>query len=729
MRVLRDVFTQQELQDIRGLPEVYEAHQKLETRASVYFTIPITDIVSKALQQSFDLDFSTHTQIPCRWIKGDTPAHIDRGSSSFDNTYLVYLTEGEGTFRIEEESYPIEAGTGFSFSEGLSHEVTGTNGSSRLLLGPMSEEGFAVGDGSVTLQGNGETDTLFIRDSGGTIQWKRDSTNPDNVTDWASLVGEPVNLENTASNKSANILKLLFESNITITSVSFYFECISDGIQVGSSSLGTGGGRATFTIDSISGYAGLIRNGGSATEGKSHIYVYNLQVENSGSTLASAGGWIGQGYFGKNATNNYILNCVSNGAIPVNGGGIVGEYAAYRTTADSTSLTIIGCSSTGNMVGSAGGIVGRNAGNGTGASCTIEQCFSEGAIGQSAGGIVGQSAGVVTCTKCYSNGSSIDNAGGGIFGRFAGAQSGNSAVADSCYSTGTIGLGAGGIFGREAGTTSGSATAINCYSIGQIDTTGGSAGGGGIFGREYANQTITNCYVVGAISGGTSVGYILANSATIPSTTYSEANSGGSGWSDTNANSVLTGFPVDGVGTTWASSGTDSAYELANFGPTPYQQQTVSGNALVQSFSQSVTPGNSTNEAIAADASGNAFTILKKTGGDTESHPRITISAQTGAISTTPATLPGTYTITVRSVGSYFITTFVLTVSPDAVSESSSSTCCVTTINERGLDYAQINDYRIGNRLLLEVSQNSKTTFDGYSQYVKYKMAQGSRKV
>jgi hypothetical protein len=203
---------------------------------------------------------------------------------------------------------------------------------------------------------------------------------------------------------------------------------------------------------------------------------------------------------------------------------------------------------------------------------------------------------------------------------------------------------------------------------------------------------------------------------------YSANNS----WSDATANSNLQGTPTStpGVGTTWASTGTNTAYELAAFGATPYQEQTISENALVQSFSQTVQQGSSSSEALNADASGNAFSILN-------TYDTISISAQTGAISTTADTAIGTYTLYVRSTGSYYITTFVLSViAPNQGGQAQTSVvgCCVTSIDERGLSYEQITDYKIGNRLLLEVSQNPKTKFDGYSQFVKYKMAQGSRK-
>jgi hypothetical protein len=80
-----------------------------------------------------------------RWIRGDTPAHVDSGRTSFERTHLAYLTDSEGEFIIGDESFPIVRGSGFTFQHGVRHEARGTGLEPRLLIGPMSEQGFAVG--------------------------------------------------------------------------------------------------------------------------------------------------------------------------------------------------------------------------------------------------------------------------------------------------------------------------------------------------------------------------------------------------------------------------------------------------------------------------------------------------------------------------------------------------------------------------------------------------------
>lgn len=669
-----EIFLKEQLTKLQNLPEVSAAYTELSAKTNVYFTIPLTQEIRDSLSYAFQLNLSDLlTNIPCRWIKGDTTAHIDRGQSSFEKTYLVYLTDGEGEFHVGEDSYSIAAGTGFSFSEGIEHEVVGTNGTSRLLLGPMSELGFAVG-ANTNISGGGGT-SAYIRNNSGTVEYSYDNST------W-NTIQFPCGVENTST--SAGYFQVLFTTDITLSSTNDYFYVQSEKIQFGNTSLKSDGTRPVITID-VDNYPGLIENGTSATSAYNDIRVYNLYVDGTGYTTSTGGGWIGRGYFGNAASGCTFVNCKSSGSVAQDGGGISGYY----TGSSSGSVSFLGCSSIGNLAVGAGGIAGANC---DGITCT--QCFSEGSIGQNAGGIIGLSAGgSCSATKCYSTGTMALGAGGII-----GASAVDGVSASQCYSTGTIGTSAGGIFGNFAATT----TASNCYSTGTIGTSAG-----GIFGNPFGNpgtRTATNCY------------------------------SADGSWSDSTANTNLTGTPseVPGVGTTWASTGTNAAYELVDFGPTPYQTQTISGNALVQSKSQSISQGTSSDQALNPDASGNSFSILAKVGGDSGSYDTITISAQTGAILTTTATVIGTYTIYVRSVGSYFITQFILTVTAapkDANISASTVICCVNTSLLRGLTYKEINEYKIGKRLLVEYSENTTMKFNDYTEYLRFKMAQASRKI
>jgi hypothetical protein len=140
--VFYNVFSNEEIEYLTQLPQVNAAKDKLNTSAPssvVYFTIPLTETMRNSLASCFDLDFSSVTEIPMRWIKGDTSPHIDVGSTKFENTYLAYINNSQGEFIIDNTTYPITANTAFTFNEGLLHMTTNTGENPRLLLGPMNE--------------------------------------------------------------------------------------------------------------------------------------------------------------------------------------------------------------------------------------------------------------------------------------------------------------------------------------------------------------------------------------------------------------------------------------------------------------------------------------------------------------------------------------------------------------------------------------------------------------
>ena len=141
------VLSDEDIQYLNTLPEVLSAKASLDAKQSgkVYFSVRVTDSIRAALLSRFGLEFSLDSLIPMRWIKGDTAPHIDTGASQFENTYLLYLNSSPGELIIDSQSYPIEANTGFVFNEGLNHNTINTGTEPRLLLGPMSEAGTAVG--------------------------------------------------------------------------------------------------------------------------------------------------------------------------------------------------------------------------------------------------------------------------------------------------------------------------------------------------------------------------------------------------------------------------------------------------------------------------------------------------------------------------------------------------------------------------------------------------------
>lgn len=453
-----------------------------------------------------------------------------------------------------------------------------------------------------SIQANGATQTLYIRQITGTTQHSTDQVN------WTTISSWPATITNTNATPASNILRVLFTTNLTFNNVSNYFAAGSDGIQFGDTSLNANGTRPVITI-AVNDYPGLIRNGTGITNGNANVYIYNLVVDGTGYQTSLGGGWIGQEYYGQGKTNNFIVNCGSYGTITGFGGGIVGQAGG-----SSGELTIRRCSSYGAVEQYAGGIAGQSAGYL--GSITCEQCWSEGAIGSNSGGIFGSyggKQGYAIATKCYSIGT-IGTDGGGIYGDYAGESIGQ-AMSQNCYSRGSIGTNAGGIFGSSAGAGLAIVvSAVNCYSSGSLGT-----GAGGIYGASKDPvATTTSCY------------------------------SANGSWNSTTAQSTLTMTP-------YISVVANQPFELRDFGPSPYSLRTVVSNDVTITFNQTVVAGSSSSAGLLAGVL--SYSILSG------SHPTISINSSTGALSTTSVTPVGTYTIIVRAdISSYSITTFTLTV-------------------------------------------------------------------
>jgi hypothetical protein len=661
-----NVLSDETIDYILSKEEVVNAKARIEAKSdnsgSESFTITPSGALLFELSTKFGLQISHVATIPMRWIKGDSPSHHDIGVSTFTHTYLVYLNDSNGSLVVDGVTYPIARGVGYRFSEGLSHETAGTvdDTEPRLLLGPMSETGFAVGEeqfGTSLIYPGGTT--IYVRQTvvGETISFSTDLVSWNNLSFPAEV---------TNSNTPLGLLNIEFVTNIVINNALGgginYFICRSDSIQFGSTNLKSNGTRPIITIDGVN-YAGLINNGLSVSNGYNNIYLMNLEIRAAGgATLANDGGWLGQSYFGKGTTSgsNIVLNCHSTGSIIEYGGGIIGRYAG--------PLKFTGCSSSGAIAQYGGGIVGSHSPSSGVLHC--ESCWSSGAIGEYAGGITGMFTGIATIVNCYSTGS-IGTHAGGIAGSSSGGNNGtNRFTLSQCYSTGAIGEYGGGIIGRSSGDVHVS----NSYSIGYIN-----ANASGILGNlegNTTNKTVSGCYVAGAmaVSGGGYVmpgytnltGSVVVQGGTVTlSNNFAEASISSSGWNTARANNVLTGVPASAsapIGVKWVYTGLNTPYEILVMGFTPYARTVVAGSppAMVQSFSSSVVAGVSTAPALII---GRSYSILRITGGD-GTYSLISVNGTTGSIQTSRATAPGVYTVMIRNNGSYHITTYTLTVTP-----------------------------------------------------------------
>jgi hypothetical protein len=572
---------------ILSLPEVIKAKEQisLQSEGSVYFNIDLNSYLRNLLCEKFKLNLFGIHSIPMRWMKGDTKPHIDTSNHIFDKTYLAYLTDSQGHLLIDGESYPISKGKAYIFSEGLQHETIGTGVEPRLLLGPMSETGIPVG-GATTIQADGATEIIYIRyDAGSGTTYKINNGSYNGF----SL---PLTIENT--NPINSTLQVLFETDIVLFTNIWYIICGSDNIQFGSNTLNTNGTIPIITIDNVLNYPGLIRNGSSTEDGYNNITVKNIGITTSNdSRLDNPGGWVCQAYFGKNATNNNIINCYSTGYISPGSGGIVGIHAAD-----------------------------------SGGNLTINKCFSLGFIDNEAGGIVGNNAssnsGIISITNCYSFGEiggtpSVNGAGGGIVGSFA-----NQVNISNCYSLGQIsGNDCGGIIGLNFSNNNTSTIITNCYSIGNIIAARSGGIAPGIAGGN-PNATIQNCYTTGSVPIN-SYGIAPPDSNLTITNCYSEGDNSGSGWNDTNANNHLnTG--------SWTSVYPNTNYLLKIFNQTLYSQSPYTRSGQ-QTFTTDLGLIQNTDPDF-------KYYLINQPSG-------VTYNSTTGAITFENNIEPGTYTINI----------------------------------------------------------------------------------
>jgi hypothetical protein len=134
-------FSSEEIATIMNDPIVTLNQNKL-SKGMVHFSIPFSESIKSKLEKVMDV--SQVTTIPMTWVRGDTLKHIDQGTSSFETTFLIYLTDSVGQFIVDGQDYSITAGNAHIFSEGLSHSTLHTE-NDRLIMGPMSETGLPVG--------------------------------------------------------------------------------------------------------------------------------------------------------------------------------------------------------------------------------------------------------------------------------------------------------------------------------------------------------------------------------------------------------------------------------------------------------------------------------------------------------------------------------------------------------------------------------------------------------
>ena len=155
--MIHNLLSSNEIADILNNHIVITNKAKLSSQPKVDFFIELPVEIKAKLESGFGIPM---TSIPMRWIKGDTPEHVDKGIHDFNNTYLMYLTDSVGNLIIDGQSYPINAGDAYVFNEGLSHSTINTEDNERLMIGPMSESGFHVGASYTVIYYDSESDAI-----------------------------------------------------------------------------------------------------------------------------------------------------------------------------------------------------------------------------------------------------------------------------------------------------------------------------------------------------------------------------------------------------------------------------------------------------------------------------------------------------------------------------------------------------------------------------------------
>lgn len=529
------------------------------------------------------------------------------------------------------------------------------------------------------------TQDIYIQDDGiGGVEYKIGQTGT-----FFSL-SFPCTITNIASPINITIF---FSSNLTFNSLTQYFICGSSNITFnGNQNTITLDGIIGYQGLIQNGTSG--GNGYSYITVQGLI----ITTINS-SSLSNEAGYVCQSYFSKNATNNTVNNCSSTGTINGAGGicGRYAAYSTGQLSIfNCYSSGLMNGTYTGGICGPDAGT--GIYGSGINGSVNITNCYSTGTINAPYGGnICGFNAGNVNITNCFSSGDigpTFNYYMGGIVGGYSAWNGGNTVIAN-CYSLGVIGSGNSGIAGSYA-SAGGTLNIINCYSLGNISS--GSSGICGIsstntnitncysfgtissngygicYGMDgsftssaimnitncYSNGTIAsnaagicygistgppstsqvininNCYIIGTVSPSGAGLVLIPIPPTGGSINITNCYSSGTGvWSDTDANTYLTGIPSSGspivLGPIWNSITPSTPYLLSTFTDVIYVPSSVTTSTL--------TGGIYTTSQGLFQGPNNSYEFVNNTDG------RITINSVNGEITFNLGVdaLPATY--------------------------------------------------------------------------------------
>jgi hypothetical protein len=144
---ISDIFTHEELASL--LQEhivIAEKGLLSETRRKIRFSMELPENILTKIR---GLGVALKETVPMTWIAEDSVQHTDQGEADFEKTVVVYVSPAIGSLVLDNDTFEIKEGRAFSFPKGVSHHTVGTGQEPRLLIGPMSEQGFYVGFSSI----------------------------------------------------------------------------------------------------------------------------------------------------------------------------------------------------------------------------------------------------------------------------------------------------------------------------------------------------------------------------------------------------------------------------------------------------------------------------------------------------------------------------------------------------------------------------------------------------
>ena len=342
-----NILSNEELQYLNNHPEVSKAKSSLDSTPSgmVYFSVRLTDVIRSSLESRFGLDLSGHSQLPMRWIKGDTEPHVDVGHTDFKNTYLIYLNDSPGELLIDSQSFPIQSNTGFVFNEGLPHETLSTGNVARLLIGPMNEFAEPVGAAPTNtnyVQGSVDNNSYNLLISGASYGYTSSGVmlGGDTETTYGIKISNDssnnafMDLRGDASNKIS--FRHKDHSSGSVTSM---LELMNDSALTGNGYGATVNGR----MNASSYYVGQID-----TRTPSNPGVYMGTDGNVGTFSINKGSGTGGFKFSTYNSNGSLLqnnlNLLSSGVIQAQ------YYTATNHSEDIDDVAVMGLDASGNLV-------------------------------------------------------------------------------------------------------------------------------------------------------------------------------------------------------------------------------------------------------------------------------------------------------------------------------------------------------------------------------------------